>query len=76
MKKTPGRPPKVNYKIIMRLEDALQHSTSVTDACSYAGISRDTYYRYIKNEPAFAEKMSAAKANQYKLVFSLLTRYQ
>ena len=68
-----GRPPKVNYKIMFKLADAIQHSASISDACRYGGISRDTYYRYLNEEPAFAEKMNAAKANQYRLIFSSLT---
>ena len=70
-----GRPQKVNYKTIIKLADALQHSASVTDACRYAQISRDTYYRYFNSEPVFAEKMNTAKANQYKVIFSSLTMY-
>lgn len=73
-KSTVGRPPKVNYKIIIKLADALQHSASVSDACRYVGISRDTYYRHFNNEPVFAEKMNTAKANQYRLI-SFLTLY-
>jgi len=69
-----GRPPKVNYKIVIKLADALQHSASVSDACRYAGISRDTYYRHFNNESVFAETMNTAKANQYKLM-SFLTLY-
>ena len=69
-----GRPPKVNYKIMIKLADAIQHNSNITDACRYAGISRDTYYRHMSNE-VFAEKMAAAKRNQNKLVMSFLTVY-
>ena len=68
-----GRPPKVNYKIIIRLVDAIQHNANITDACRYAGISRDTFYRYLKSEEVFAEKMAIAKDNQNKAAFSFLT---
>ncbi len=71
--KAVGRPPKVNYKIIIKLADAIQHNANVTDACRYAGISRDTFYRYLNNEEVFAEKMATAKDNQSKVVFSFLT---
>jgi ACT domain-containing protein len=67
-----GRPPKVNYKIIIKLADAIQHNENITDACRYAGISRNTYYRHLNNE-VFAEKMAVAKDNRTKLVFSFLT---
>jgi hypothetical protein len=69
-----GRPPKVNYKIIIKLADAIQHNSNITDACRYAGISRDTYYRHLNNE-LFAEKMNTAKENQNKVVFSFLTSF-
>jgi ACT domain-containing protein len=71
-KKAIGRPPKVNYKIIIKLADAIQHNVNITDACRYAGISRDTFYRHLNNE-VFAENMETAKNNQNKLVFSFLT---
>lgn len=68
IKKNLGRPPKVDVKTIVKLADALQHSFTVSDACRHAGISRDTYYRYLNTEPVFKEKMETAKANQYRLV--------
>lgn len=71
-KKAIGRPLKVDYKIIVKLADAIQHNSNITDACRYAGISRDTFYRHLNNE-VFSEKMAIAKDNQNKLVFSFLT---
>ena len=68
-----GRPPKMSMKIIDKLSDAIQHNTSVTDACKYTGISRDTYYRYMNSNSVFAERMKDAKKNQNKVVFSFLT---
>jgi hypothetical protein len=70
-----GRPPKVNFKIITKLADAIQHNTNITDACRYAGISRDTFYRHLNSEEVFAEKMATAKDNQNKVVFSFLTTF-
>lgn len=68
-----GRPPKVNYKIMVKLADAIQHNASITEACKYSGISKDTYFRYMKDNEVFAEKMTIAKDNQDKAVFSFLT---
>lgn len=70
-----GRPPKVNFKIIIKLADAIQHNANITDACRYAGISRQTYYQYLNSEEVFAERMAVAKGNQNKLVMSFLTVY-
>lgn len=60
-KKAIGRPAKVDYKVMGKLEDALQYGATVSEACYYAGISRDTFYRYFRNEKVFADKMEAAR---------------
>lgn len=67
VKKNMGRPLKVNYMIMARLEDALRNGASVSEACKYAGISRDTYYRYMNNEDVFAKRIKAAR-NKHKLL--------
>jgi ACT domain-containing protein len=67
-----GRPSKVTWTVIVKLADSLQHNTTVTEACRYAGISRDTYYRHLSNE-IFAIKMQTAMRNQNKLLMSFLT---
>lgn len=71
--KAAGRPPKVNYKIIIKLADAIQHNSTITEATRYAGVSRSTYYYYLNSNEVFAEKMAIAKDNQNKAVFSFLT---
>jgi len=68
-----GRPPKVDYRIIIKLADAIQHNASVTEACRHAGISPDTFYRHLNNESVFSEKMATAKDDQKKVVFNFLT---
>jgi len=73
-KKAVGRPLKMDSKVLTKLIAAIQTNSNITDACRYAGISRDTYYRYLDNE-VFAEKMATAKANQSKLMMSFLTIY-
>ena len=74
--KAEGRPSKVNWTVIMKLADSLQHNSTITEACRYAGISRQTYYNHLNNEDGvFAVKMEAAINNQNKAVFSFLTTY-
>ncbi len=68
-----GRPTKINYRIIIKLADSIQHNATITEACRYAGISRQTYYCYLNSEEVFAEKMAIAKDNQNKLVMNFLT---
>lgn len=70
-----GRPTKVNYKTIIKLADSIQHNATVSEACRYAKISRDTYYRHLNTNSVFSEKMAIAKSNQNKAVFSFLTTY-
>lgn len=72
-KKAVGRPTKVDYRIMIKLADAIQHNASVTEACRHARISRDTFYRHLNSEEVFAEKMVTAQNNQNKLVMSFLT---
>lgn len=74
-KKVAGRPLKVNYKIIIKLADAIQHNANITEACRYAGISRDTFYRHYNEGQIFADKINKAKENQNKVVMSFLTTY-
>jgi ACT domain-containing protein len=61
LKKYVGRPLKVGYKIMSKLEDALRNGSNVTEACNYAGISRDTYYRYLLTSEMFAYRMQTAR---------------
>lgn len=74
IKKAVGRPPKVTYKTMLRLSDAIQHNSTIGEACRYAGISTSTFFLYMNNE-VFAEKMKAAKKNQSKVVFSFSTLF-
>lgn len=71
-----GRPHKVDYRVMIKLADAIQHNATIGEACRFVGISRQTYFSYFNNNPVFREKMSTAKANQNKVVFSFLTPFQ
>jgi ACT domain-containing protein len=62
-----GRPNKVNYTVMSKLEDALGNGASVTEACQYAGISRDTFYRHFRTEQIFADKMKTARTTNLYL---------
>lgn len=73
IRKSVGRPHKVDYKIMIKLADSIQHNSTITEACRYAGISRDTFYRYQKAQPVFAEKIAIAKQNQNGVPMSFLT---
>lgn len=66
-KKAIGRPNKVNYTVMSKLEDSLRSGASISEACEYAGISRDTFYRHFRNEKIFANKVNAARINHLYL---------
>lgn len=72
---TVGRPSKVTWTVIIKLTDSLQHNSTITEACRYAKISRQTYYYHLNNDDVFAVKIEAALNNQNKAVFSFLTTY-
>ena len=72
IKKSVGRPQKLNYQVIIMLADSIQHNSSITEACRYAKISRSTYYQYLKND-VVKEKIAMAVNNQAKLVYSFDT---
>lgn len=74
IKKSVGRPPKLNYKTMFKLADAIQHNSTIGEACRYAGISTSAYFSYMNNE-VFAEKMKEAKENQNKVAFNFCTYF-
>lgn len=73
IRKTIGRKPKVTYTTMLRLADALQHNSTINEACNWTGISRTTFFYYMRNNELFKEKMEAAKENRNKVVFSFFT---
>ncbi len=56
--KKPG--PKTNWKmtdaIVGKLEYAFSIDATISEGCSYAGISRDTYYEWIKNNKELSDR--------------------
>jgi len=60
-----GRPAKVDYRIMGMLADALGSRANISEACRYAGISRDTYYRYLISNKVFASRMKAARETRH-----------
>lgn len=68
MIKSKGRPPVITISTMDKVAEAIQNNYSVTDACAYGKISRDSFYRYLKTEPLFTEKIKAAYKNQSTFV--------
>ncbi len=73
--KAVGRPNKVDMRVVIKLADMIQHNATITEACAYAGISRQTYSLYFRNNSYFRNKMIIAKENQNKVVMSFLTAF-
>lgn len=50
-------PNKFKYALMVKkLEEAFSIGATIKEACMYAGISRDTYYRWINNNPILKER--------------------
>jgi len=56
-----GRPSKSTPEVVSKLVAAFQRDFNVTEACIHAGITRETYYQWIKNEKEFSDKMADAQ---------------
>lgn len=53
---------KLKKAVVVKLVEAFNNSYNISEACQYAGISRDTYNRWEKDVPSFADLMEEAKA--------------
>ncbi len=56
-----GRPSNYNDETVRQLIAALQLGLSISTACDLAGISRDTYYTWLKEKEGFSDKMIKAQ---------------
>lgn len=62
MSKEVGRPTKYSPEVVVKLEAAFNNGYNVTEACQYAGIHKDTYYRWIEDIDGFSDQMEIARA--------------
>jgi len=51
-----GRPTKMTEDTVSKLEHAFSIGADVSAACLYADITRDTYYRYIKDNKQLSDR--------------------
>jgi len=63
-----GRPTLKTEEVVRKLEDMLRLGLSNTAACAYAKVSRDTFYRWVKEDDDFSDKMESAR--QYAIIAS------
>lgn len=64
IKKTISNRHKITYLTLINIADDIQRNNSVAEVCRKNGISRDTFYRYLNNEPEFTEII--IKAYEYQ----------
>ena len=48
-------------EVVRKLIEAAKLDVSVEEACLYAGISKDTYYRKLKEDDEFSDEMERAR---------------
>jgi len=56
-----GRPTEYTDETVNRLSDAFKDGANITQACLLSGISRETYYTWLKEKPGFSDKMDSAQ---------------
>ncbi|HXK52837.1 hypothetical protein H6802_00440 [Candidatus Nomurabacteria bacterium] len=57
----PGRPSIVTNAVVKKLEHALRRGASITEACSYAEISRQVFYYHMHVDEDFFDTMCIAR---------------
>lgn len=53
-----GRPSKFTEEVVRKLEEAFRCAWSDTDACAYAGISRETFYDWMDENRRFSDNFT------------------
>ena len=55
------RPTKLTPETVKKIEEAFSLDCTVSEACFYAWISRETYYTFIKKYPEYADRFEALR---------------
>jgi hypothetical protein len=69
-----GRPTVITESVVALLEEAFRIDSTVTEACSLAGISRDAYYDRVKKDEEFSDRMSKAQGVPFLLAKKTLMK--
>jgi len=56
-----GRPTVMTQAVVRKLEHAFAYDCTVEEACIYAGISRDTYYSFSRDNPDFSDRITVLR---------------
>lgn len=52
-----GRPSKMTPEVVSKLEDAFSYGASVNEACYNADISRETFYRWMREDEVLYDRL-------------------
>lgn len=56
-----GRPTKKTEQVVKKLEEAAALDCTIEEMCFYAGISKQTYYDYLKADPELSDRLAALR---------------
>lgn len=60
-----GRPTKLTSEVVNKLEEIFALDGTVEEACFFAGISRQTYYQWIKENPELNDRFEELRQNPF-----------
>lgn len=60
-KKKVGRPTVMTQETVRKLEYAFAYDCTVEEACIYAGISRESYYSFCRDNPEFSDRITVLR---------------
>lgn len=60
-KRKRGGQPKITPDIVRRMEEAASVKSSIAALCFHSGISKDTYYRWIKQDKHLSDRLDALR---------------
>ena len=67
IKKTISNRHKITYLTLVNIADDIQKNNSVAEVCRKNGITRQSFYYYLNNEPEFTELIIKAYEYQSKI---------
>lgn len=67
IKKTISNRHKITYLTLVNIADDIQKNNSVAEVCRKNGISRQSFYYYLNNEPEFTQLIIKAYEYQSKI---------
>lgn len=60
-----GRPSVMTQEVVRKLESVFVYDCTVEEACLYAGISRNTYYEFVKKYSDFQDRIEVLRNAPY-----------